>query len=262
MSTTRDTDQILHAWLEEGPVTLPGPTVRAIEVATRATPQRRPALPWPWRIPLMNQRVGLVATLVAVAAVGLGGWYVFGPARSDSSIGQSLPIRTSSPPDAAIASPSSSPVEPTTVTFTSPIYGYSIEHYPVWVPSAATERWKFGAMIGNFEPYIDRFNAPSAGGASYVGIAAQPVPNGMTAQAWMIDYAERVEAFDRLCGGPATAWTDTTVAGVPGRRLVLECKTGLTTPATETVWVVDGVGYVITGNQTVVESMLETFRAS
>lgn len=87
MSAPRDTDQILHAWLEEGPTALPAPTVRAIEVATRATAQKRPVMRLPWRFsPMYAPLRAALAVLIAAVVIG-GGIYLFGPRESGPGVG-------------------------------------------------------------------------------------------------------------------------------------------------------------------------------
>ena len=86
MSASRDPDQILHAWLEEGPTVLPAPTVRAIEVATRATAQRRPVMRLPWRFsPMYAPLRAALAVLIAAVVIG-GGIYLLGPRESGSGV--------------------------------------------------------------------------------------------------------------------------------------------------------------------------------
>ena len=143
-------------------------------------------------------------------------------------------------------------------TFTSSQYGYSVGRPQVWAPTPATEAWPVGGPVGPAEAWVDRFFSPPGAGVTFVGIAAQPVPDGMTDAAWLLAYAEGLEASERPCGGPAADWTDTTVAGVPARELVAQCDPD---PTSEVAWVVDGVGYVISGNQGVVELMLGSFQA-
>lgn len=98
MSALRDPDQILRAWLEEGPAVLPAPTVRAIEVASRATPQRRWALRLPWRFSPMYAPVrAAIAVLIAAVVIG-GGIYLLGPRHSGTGVSITpSPAPTASP---------------------------------------------------------------------------------------------------------------------------------------------------------------------
>ena len=139
-------------------------------------------------------------------------------------------------------------------TFISPLYGYTVDHPTAFVATPATEAWQPNALVDTEVPWVDRFFAFQTQG--FVGIAAQDVPTGSTATAWMSDYAERL--VDRLCGGPPSAWTDTTVDGVAARRLEFECDG---TSAVEVVWVDGDRAWVITGESAVVDLMLATFEA-
>lgn len=86
MSALRDPDQILRAWLEEGPTVLPTPTVRAIEVATRATAQKRPVMRPPWRFsPMYAPLRAAVAVLIAAVVIG-GGIYLLGPRERGTGV--------------------------------------------------------------------------------------------------------------------------------------------------------------------------------
>ena len=96
MTTPRDPDQILAAWLDEGPSALPEPTRRAISVNTRTTTQRRPPIWMPQRRTSMNTYARwAVAAIAIVLAVG-GAAYFLAPAGG----------QVGGPP---IASPTSSP---------------------------------------------------------------------------------------------------------------------------------------------------------
>ena len=86
MSASRDPDQILHAWLEEGPTTLPEPTSRAIEVASRATPQRRQAFRLPWRFSHMYAPLRAALAVLVVALMIGGGVYLLGPRGSGPGV--------------------------------------------------------------------------------------------------------------------------------------------------------------------------------
>ena len=79
MSVQRDPDAILAAWLEDGPVRLPGATKRAIAVTTRTTRQSQRPYWVLWRFPKMNIASRFALGVVAVAVIALGGFYVLNP---------------------------------------------------------------------------------------------------------------------------------------------------------------------------------------
>lgn len=255
MSTTRDPDVLVQAWLIDGPTTLPASTARAIEVASRTTPQRRRPF-WPsWLEPHPMTFPRVLLAVVATAIVLVGGVLLTGPAAPGPVVTAPTPTPTVAASPSSAVDPSPTPAASPT-TYTSAQYGYTIEHPPAWRPTPATEAWRSGDIVGK-EAYVDQFYAPPTGvGVTFAGIAAQPLPAGTDAATWMTEYAERLEAFDRPCGGPASAWTDVVVAGVPGRRLIAECEPE---PSTEVVFVIDGVGYVMTGQSGVIDQMLASF---
>jgi hypothetical protein len=255
MSASRDPDQILHAWLEEGPTVLPAPTVRAIEVATRATAQRRPALRPPWRTELMPFPSKLLGVAAVLAIVFIGGALLLRPSTDQPSVGgQPSASAISSAPPSAATSPMPSP---TLTSFTSPLYGYSIEHPDTWVPAAASEPWRSGPAPKPFEPMVDRFLSAPSGGSVLVWLMAQPVPSGTTDEAWMSDYAQREATADRPCRATPSEWAARTIGGAAGRFVSVMCPT----PHGEAVVVIDGVGYAINGDLVHVETVLESFQA-
>ena len=265
MTTSREPDDIIQAWLDEGPRTLPAVTARAIEVATRDAPQRRSAGPsWKEIVRMMTAAKPLAGAVTVLAAVVLGGALLSGlineagpSGATDAPSPQPPPTASPTPTVAATPSPTSSPT-PSLATFTSPLYGYTVAHPPAWRPTPATDRWPVGGPVGPVETYVDHFAAPPSGtGVTFVGIAAQALPDGMDAAAWMADYAERLEAGDRPCSGPAADWTDITVAGGPGRRLLAACDPE---EIAEVVFVVGATGYVMTGQPSVVDRMLDSFQ--
>ena len=248
-------DPRVAEWLEDDPNTAPD---QALDVVLAAFPsiKQRHAARVPWRYPDMTTpvRVGLTAAAVVVAAVG--GIWALGP-RFDTSVGNPAGPWESGPTPSGETRPTGSPVasepgRPTTTTFKSQLYGYTVDHPVAFTATAATEPWQVGALIGNEQPWVDRFFGQTG---AFVGIATQALPAGTTADAWMADYAEAL--VGRACTGPVSAWTDTTVNGAAGRRLEFECEgfDGL-----EVVWVDADRGWVITGDPVIVELMLETFR--
>jgi hypothetical protein len=87
MTTLRDPDAILAAWLEEGPTRLPVQTRRAIVVAIPTTPQRRRGLVAPWRSTTMSTTLKLALGAAAVIAVALGGAYALGIGQPGRDVG-------------------------------------------------------------------------------------------------------------------------------------------------------------------------------
>jgi hypothetical protein len=246
-------DPRLADWLEDDPHTAPDQALDVVLAAFPSIKQRRASrVPWRYRNMSTSVRLGLTAAAVVVAAVGglwaLGprlGPAVGGPALASPSPAVPSPVATTMP-----SPPPSEGAGPATTTFTSAVYGYTVDHPVAFTAAPATESWKAGDLVGNDEPWVDRFFGQTG---AFVGIASQALPAGTTAGEWMADYAEAL--LSRGCTGPVSAWTDTTVNGAGGRRLEFECGgfDGL-----EIVWVNGDLGWAITGDPVIVELMLET----
>ena len=134
---------------------------------------------------------------------------------------------------------------------TSPLYGYTVE-----VPSAyqfipATEEWPIGEALGPETEWTDRFRA----GTSFVGIASQALPDGVSTDAWLDAYARSVET--RECGAPTSQWTEVTLRSIPGRTLSFDCGG---TAALEYAWTIGDRGWVMSGNASVVEMAVQSLQ--
>lgn len=106
MTTPRDPDEILSAWLDDGPTRLPDQTRRAIAVSLPTTTQRRRGSLAPWRFDLMTQTTRVALGLVAVVAIVAGAAYLIRPASMPAVGSQASPSATAPAP-----SPSSAGVE-------------------------------------------------------------------------------------------------------------------------------------------------------
>jgi hypothetical protein len=110
------------------------------------------------------------------------------------------------------------------------------------------------------------FIGGGAGTLGFVGVAAQPIPDGMTAEEWMRAYAERQAASDFACKGPADAWVEEAVGTLAIRRIAIICNgtmgrdTATSLHADAVVFVVDGTGYQMTGNPEGIGSLLNSFQ--
>jgi len=105
MTTPRDPDEILSAWLDEGPTRLPDQTRRAIAVAIPTTTQRRRGWTAPWRHPSVNTIARTAVAVLAVVAVAGGVIYALRPGGVTATAGATA---TSSPSESS-STPLSSP---------------------------------------------------------------------------------------------------------------------------------------------------------
>jgi hypothetical protein len=242
-------DPRLADWLEEDESTAPEQALEIVLASFPSIKQRR-AVRVPWRTPTVTStlRLGLAAAVVVAAAIG--GIYFLG-SRSNT------PVAAPESPSPSVA-PSERPAAerttpPNWTTFTSPQYGYTVDHPTAFQATPATEEWPFEAIVGNEEPYVDKFFAAS-GPTTFVGIASQPLPDALAPAAWMSAYEQQVA--ERLCSVPLDAWADASVGDAPARRAEFSCGDS---PAVEYAWVNDDRGWVISGNPDVVELMLDSF---
>ena len=190
MSATRDPDHILHAWLEEGPTVLPAPTVRAIEVATRATAQRRPAIRLPWRSGLMPFPYKILGAAAALAVVLVGGALLLGPRGDQSTIGGSSPSPTPSATPVPSPTPSASANLLDTATWTTYVsdrYGFSIAHPADWTEVPADHDWTFANDVDWLSTGAEAFFTEVDEGIRMTAWSVAMEP-GTTLDAWLQAY--------------------------------------------------------------------------
>ena len=178
MTTPREPDTMISAWLEEGPTELPEATRRAITVATRTTTQHRRPVWASWRNQLMNpfSKVALVA-LALVAIVG--GVYFLAPG---SQVGTQSPA--SAPPSPA----PQGPVPAAWTTYTSSRFAYTIDYPRDWVVTPATADW----LIEGLHPEgndLDKFGLTPRG--TRVLVSSTQITDGMSS-------AHRIAQLDRI----------------------------------------------------------------
>jgi hypothetical protein len=255
---TRSSDPLfdprLADWLEEDPSTAPAQALEIVLASIPSIKQRR-AVRVPWRTQSMSStlRLGLAAAVVVAAT--LGGIYFVGSRSNTSIAGPETPTPSVAPSE---STPSESPTAERTTppnwsTFTSPQYGYTVDHPTAFQVTAATEEWPLGEIVGNQEPWVDKFFAPF-GQTTFVGIASQELPGGITPEDALTAYQQQVA--ERGCAVPLDAWTEATFDGAPASRAEFACGDS---PAVEFAWINGDRGWVISGNPDVIELMLESF---
>lgn len=114
MSSQRDPETVLAAWLDEGPTDLPGETRRAILAALPTTSQARRGPFAPWRLPMTGISRLATAAIVAVLAI-VGAIYVIGPRFG---VGGPVPNPTPTPQPTASARPTQVVADVGTITLT------------------------------------------------------------------------------------------------------------------------------------------------
>jgi len=204
MSTARDPELVVSAWLDDGPTDLPPDLERSIGIATRTLPQARSRVDrLARRIDMTRfQTLGLVAAVAIVAVVGLV--VISGERGRQSGVG-AQPTASAS----ASRSPSGSPSVVTprlTETFVSPWYGYTIDYPADWVPISARTFFKPADFQATGSPseWLDVIHPAASNGLFRIGSAA--IPEGSTA-----------EAVGRRFWGTPSTLEDATIAGKPAR---------------------------------------------
>ena len=267
-----DPDVVLAAWLEEGPDQLPEPTRRAIAVATRSTRQTRRAFGIHGGPDLTNPSAQLA--FAAAAIVIVAGAAMFLSTRDAPLIGGPGPT-----PGPSITLPSVAPSPNQAPSFSSPApaatpsmissarYGYTlvfgggpIDHLP------SEQDWPAGLVADPRSGFLDKFTAEFDDLGQYraitwfTGIAAQPLPEGMSAEDWMLDYIQRNwAARGDSCGGRPEDWVATSVAGVTGRQVQADCGGGPGS-MTEIVFVTEETGWIMIGDSRLVEVLRTGFQ--
>jgi hypothetical protein len=118
MTTPRDPETVIAAWLDEGPTELPEPNRRAITTAVHSITQRRRGFGSPWRDPFMNGFTRIAVTAAAVVVAAVGGIYLLSPGQPSGGVGG--PGASPTPTPTPTPTPRTSPVatEAGTITLT------------------------------------------------------------------------------------------------------------------------------------------------
>jgi hypothetical protein len=224
MTTQREPDSVVMAWLEDGPDHLPEPTRRAIAVATRTTRQSRRGVAVPWRVPAMNPIPRLAwATLVVVAVTG-GTLYLLSPANP--GVGGPTPAPASPPASSVVpsASPEATNPSPSMAweVFSSTRFGYEVDVPRDWIHSAPSDELPDDLYPGDEGAYADRWDQPVQR-FPYL-IVAVIDPDLETDAAWL---ERNVAAAVAACD--ASDPVALTVDGATAERRTATCGTGVAT---------------------------------
>jgi hypothetical protein len=242
MTTMRDPEAILAAWLDEGPEELPDGTRRAIANALPTITQARRGRLAPWRLLQMNTTARLaVGALVAIAVAG-GALYMLG-----SRPGVGYPTVTPSPPP--LVSPTIAPSTPSAIdtsdwqTFTSSIHGISVAHPSVWTVNPASAAWDGKQFPEPPSPMLDVLTGPDD---SAFAILSSAIPVGTRHEDWVAAYRQPYLAIN-----PAECWppvAEMEQITVDGQTAWLHGGVGFC-GFTEAVTFLEGRAYILTAYQ-------------
>jgi hypothetical protein len=202
MTTPRDPDLIVAAWLDEHAVPLPETTQRAIDVAIRTTPQERRSLWPPRRLTPMNNLLRLGVIAVAIVVVALGS-ITFLQRPAAPGVGASPAPSTASSP---------APDPSTWETFTSGRYGFEVRYPDGFDVYPATGQYRPG--IDNDDQVVsDRITV----GAGFSGLYSSSTAReaGLSPEQW-------IERFVCPCEPPVSEWASRTVDGQPALQAVTD----------------------------------------
>jgi hypothetical protein len=252
MTNARDPEEIIAAWLEDGPFELPAETRRAIAVGLRTQPRaRRMAFHGGFGMTPLVRTV--TAAGAAIVVLAIAGALILGRSPSASVGASSSPSPAASPSSDTGSSTGAGSSGTAAVSFTSPLYGYTVSHPAAYLPTPATATWDGSSDVGPDNAQADRFfGGPQR---NFVGMASLALPAGTTGTAWMDAYVTAVAG--RPCAIPRTAWTETTQNGVPARHADFSCGSD----AAELIWVTGSTAWILTGERATVGLMAPTFKA-
>ena len=208
---THDSDTTLAAWFEEGPTELPESIRRSIATTVRTTTQERRGFGQPWRFP-MNGWARYAVLAAAVVVLAVGGWYLLGPQRGVGGAGGS-PSPSVTESAAVSASPTASPV-----TFTSPLYGYTVTLPAGWSATPATKVWDGQGAPGSEDPAVDKFH-----GARLTTVHALVAPTSLDLSAYGDDVIARVAQLHAECPPTPESVESTTVGSDPAMFIAWNC---------------------------------------
>jgi hypothetical protein len=193
MSTLRDPDAILAAWLEEGPDELPDSTRRAIAAGLRTTAQARRRFGWlaprdgTTRFPTLGA-IAMLAIVAIVAIVAVSA--VYRPSATIGNLpssGQTEPLTPSASAE-HVASAVPSPTPPWQ-GFTSGRFGYRIELPGAWTHVAIADSvdWMPDSLYPTPESaYADRWQSPGTTSPWLLVAVRDPAPEAT--DAWVSRY--------------------------------------------------------------------------
>ena len=140
MTTPRDPDRLIHAFVREGAEQLDDQVYDVVRADIEQKRQR--VVIGPWRVPTVSKLLPIGLGAAAVIAVLLVGSRFIGSPSSNVGGPASQPPASAAPseaPASAAPSPISSP--PLSQAFASTVNGISVSYPEGWIVRAATEPW-------------------------------------------------------------------------------------------------------------------------
>jgi hypothetical protein len=207
MTTPRDPDRLIHAFLREGAEQLHDQVYDAVRAGIEQKRQR--VVIGPWRVPTVSKLVPIGLGAAAVIAVLFLGSQFIGSPRSNVGGPASQPPASAAPSEAPVsAAPSPISPPPLTQTFTSQMHGISVSYPEGWIARAATEPWPSHTGGPHWpDPFADVLYDAALQDTLFLVLGSQPIGDS-TPDEWV---AERV-ADD----GDCTATEPIAVDGATG----------------------------------------------
>jgi hypothetical protein len=188
MTTPRDPDRLIHAFLREGAEQLHDQVYDAVRADIDHKRQR--VVIGPWRVPTVSKLVpiGLGAAAV-IAVLFLGSQFIGSPASNVGGPASQPPASVApseAPASAAPASTAPSPVPPPPLTqsFTSTQHGISLSYPEGWTTKAATEPWTDMSAPDSSKSVFDFLWHPIREDGLFLSTASQPIGDA-TPEEWM-----------------------------------------------------------------------------
>lgn len=204
-SMSQEFDPRIAEWLEGDPDGAPDAVLETVLAAFPSIPQRR-ATRVPSRPNPMNRLALFVATAVGIVLIG-GALLVFRPGRGPGVGGPSPAAIPSSatvgPSGSSAAAASSSAALLLEKTFTSALYGYTVDIPAGWTRLPAALEWTAGSVNN----WASGFNDELKGTDIRFSGAAQVLAKGQTADDWLAAYAS---------GGDPKKWPRVRIDGQIG----------------------------------------------
>jgi len=230
MSTERDPERLIHAFLMEGQTELADQVFDTVRATIERKRQR--VVIGPWRLPTMNRIVPIGVGAAAVVVALIAGTQLLGsPASSGAGPTPSAVASPTAPatptPSVAVSSAADIPPPPLTETFASARHGITFSYPSGWVARPATQPWKLG-VPDYMSDAGDVVSDPVRKGDLWISVASQPL-GASTPDAWV---AKQI-AWDDGC----KTTEPTTVDGAAGLIGTDDCTRAAVT--------IDGRGYFI-----------------